>query len=117
MLDLAAILRIDDLRKAGVTALKIEGRLKKADWVRRAVSLYRRAIAGEKGEHLLDEAAALGDYTGRAMTCGYLEGHRDNLTGTAGRSSLPSPFGRGAGGEGRRVSSVNGDRSLAEDLR
>jgi U32 family peptidase len=87
MHDLAAILRIDELRKAGVKALKIEGRLKKAEWVGRAVALYRRAIAGEKGEHLLDEAAALGDYTGRAMTSGYLDGRRDNLTGTAGRSS------------------------------
>ncbi|MCC6126450.1 MAG: U32 family peptidase [Pirellulales bacterium] len=87
MRDLAAILRIDELRKAGVTALKIEGRLKKAEWVGRAVALYRRAIAGERGEHLLDEAAALGDYTGRAMTGGYLDGRRDNLTGTAGRSS------------------------------
>jgi U32 family peptidase len=108
MLDLAAILRIDDLRKAGVSAVKIEGRLKKADWVRRAVSLYRRAISGEKGEHLLSEAAALGDYTGRAMTSGYLEGNRNNLTGASGRvgSDLPSPLGRGAGGEGESEASV-----------
>jgi collagenase-like PrtC family protease len=101
MLDLAAILRIDELRDAGVTALKIEGRLKKADWVGRAVALYRRAIAGEKGEHLLVEAAALGAYTGRGMTSGYLDGNRENLTGVAGRASLPSPIGREAGGEGQ----------------
>jgi putative protease len=89
MLDLAAILRIHDLQKAGVAALKIEGRLKKAEWVRRAVALYRRAIEGEQGRHLLDEAATLGDYTGRAMTADYLDGQRDRLTGAAGRGSLP----------------------------
>ena len=109
MLDLAAILRIDDLRKSGVSALKIEGRLKKADWVRRAVALYRRAISGEQGEHLLREAAELGTYAGREVTCGYLEGQRGNLTGTAGRSALPSPIGRGAGSEGCEASISEGD--------
>jgi U32 family peptidase len=86
MLDLAAILRIDDLRKAGVAAVKIEGRLKNAVWVGRAVSLYRRAIAGEKGAHLLEEAAALGAYAGRDVTSDYLDGRRDKLTGIAGRA-------------------------------
>lgn len=100
MLDLAAILRIDDLRKAGVAAVKIEGRLKNAVWVGRAVALYRRAIAGEKGEHLLDEAAALGAYAGREVTSDYLDGRRDNVTGVAAREPLPAPTGRGAGGEG-----------------
>jgi collagenase-like PrtC family protease len=116
MLDLAAILRIQDLHQAGVAALKIEGRLKKADWVRRAVALYRRAIEGEKGPHLLDEAAALGDYSGRAMTADYLDGKRDRLTGTAGRASLASPGGKGTGDEGRDTSNAeNPEESIPDD--
>jgi hypothetical protein len=85
MRDLAAVHRLDDLRRAGVAALKIEGRLKNADWVRRAVSLYRRALDGPAmdPQALLGEAAALGDYTGRTMTCAYLDARREELTGAA----------------------------------
>jgi len=87
MHDLAAIHRLDDLRRAGVAALKIEGRLKSADWVRRAVGLYRRALEGPIAdpEELDHQVRQLGQYTGRALTCGYLDGRRDDLTGLAGR--------------------------------
>ena len=99
MHDLSAIHRIADLQKAGVTGLKIEGRLKNADWVRQAVQLYRQAIAlsdcsGQtesdqqvSKEELLRRAAELGAYTGRAMTCGYLDNQRNHLTGEAGRTA------------------------------
>jgi len=96
MHDLSLIHRLDDLKKAGVSALKIEGRLKNAAWVRRAVSLYRRALEGEEPQGLLAEAGKLGAYTGRALTWGYLDGQRDELTGVAGRTSLPLPPGEGA---------------------
>ena len=92
MRDLATVHRLDELRKAGVAALKIEGRLKTAAWVRSAVGLYRRALAGQStGESLLTEAASLGAYTGRALTCGYLDGQRDELTGVAARASAEKP--------------------------
>lgn len=87
MRDLATLDRLDELRRAGVAALKIEGRLKSADWVRRAVSLYHRALRGENPETLVEEALPLGAYTGRAFTCGYLDGLRDELTGASGRES------------------------------
>ena len=90
MRDLLTVHRLDELRKAGVTALKIEGRLKTAAWVRQAVSLYKRALAGEDAGELAKAAEALGDYTGRASTCGYLDAQRDALTGLAA----------GRGGEG-----------------
>jgi len=65
MKDLALIHRLDDLRAAGVAALKIEGRMKTADWVSQAVGLYRRALAGENLATLQAEIEALGAYTGR----------------------------------------------------
>mgnify|MGYP005834805869 FL=1 len=92
MRDLSTILRLADLARAGVHGLKIEGRLKSADWVYRAVQLYRKALDGQATdpEMLQREAAELGTYTGRAMTCAYLDGIRDALTGTAlGRPAAP----------------------------
>lgn len=85
MRDLATVHRLADLRAAGVTALKIEGRLKTAEWVGKAVRLYRRGLEGQPPEALLAEAAELGAYTGRAMTCGYLDSAREQLTGIARR--------------------------------
>ena len=74
------------LRQLGVASLKIEGRLKSAAWVRDAVILYRRALEQNGASALdLEQAAQLGNYTGRKMTNGYLCGRRDNLTGDSGR--------------------------------
>jgi len=85
MHDLATVHRLADLCAAGVAALKIEGRLKTAEWVGKAVRLYRRGLAGEDPQSLLAEAAELGAYTGRALTCGYLDAQRSSLTGEARR--------------------------------
>lgn len=80
MKDLSAVRLLPELERAGVASLKIEGRLKSAEWVGRAVSLFRRARAGEAGpEALWAEATALGAYTGREMTDGYLSGKRVGL--------------------------------------
>jgi putative protease len=87
MHDLAAVHRLDELGDAGVTALKIEGRLKTAAWVGRAVSLYRRALDGDPSPGRLGEASMLGAYTGRAMTDAYLDGHFTELTGLSGREA------------------------------
>jgi U32 family peptidase len=88
MKDLSLINRLPELCRAGVTAIKIEGRLKNAAWVGRAVSLYKRALAGEDADMLLEEAAELGAYTGRSLTSAYLDGQRVDLTGKAeGRKS------------------------------
>jgi collagenase-like PrtC family protease len=95
MRDLATVHRLADLRAAGVAALKIEGRLKTAEWVGKAVRLYRRGLEGEAPEGLLAEAAELGAYTGRALTCGYLDAQREQLTGVARREPAegrPAPI-------------------------
>lgn len=88
MHDLAAVHRLAELSRAGVRAIKIEGRLKTANWVAQAVSIYRRALAGEDPAALLEEARRLGAYTGRAMTSAYLDGQRTELTGLSGREAV-----------------------------
>ncbi|MFH0910328.1 MAG: peptidase U32 family protein [Planctomycetota bacterium] len=85
MHDLALLECLGALRAAGVSAFKIEGRLKTADWVGRAVSLYRRVLDGEDPAALRNEALSLGDYTGRALTSGYLDGVRSGLVNASGR--------------------------------
>jgi collagenase-like PrtC family protease len=85
MHDLAGIERLADVRRAGVTALKIEGRMKNADWVRDAVRLYRRALSCENAVALKEEVQRLTSYAGRQVTADYWDGRRDNLTGQAGR--------------------------------
>jgi len=87
MRDLAAVERLDDLSRAGVAALKIEGRMKTAAWVREAVSLYREALGGTPLPQLTPAVERLGAYTGRQMTTGYLDGQRRHLTGAAGRDA------------------------------
>ena len=96
MKDLSLIDRLPELRRAGVAAIKIEGRLKNAAWVSRAVSLYKRALAGEEDdkEKLLQEAEQLGAYTGRTLTSAYLDAKRDDLTAQAeGRKSRKGYWG------------------------
>jgi putative protease len=83
MRDLGTALRLAELRASGAAALKIEGRLKTPEWVRRAVSLYRRALDGADPESLAAESASLGEYTGRELTSAYLDGEREGLTGLA----------------------------------
>ncbi len=89
MRDLCALDRLEALARAGVAALKIEGRMKTAAWVREAVTLYRRALDGLLTAQPASGSAVdrLGAYTGRQMTTGYLDGRRDCLTGAAGREA------------------------------
>ena len=79
--DLCLLEKIPELQQMGVDSLKIEGRLKRAPWVSQAVTLYRNALDTKRPlAELRQEADALGGYTGRTLTQGYYEGHRENLT-------------------------------------
>lgn len=91
MHDLSLLERLSALREAGVRTLKIEGRLKKPEWVAAAVSLYRRALSGEPVDSLREALRHLGDYTGRQLTSGYLDGLRSGLTGESGRLAPGTP--------------------------
>jgi putative protease len=92
MRDLSAAAHLDELALAGITAIKIEGRMKSAAWVRGAVTLYRGALDGAAPADFATDAERLGAYTGRQMTSGYLDGQRAHLTGAAaGRGSEDEP--------------------------
>ena len=94
MRDLSLTDWVDALADIGVASLKIEGRLKSASWVSKAVTLYRQTLDHTApAENIREKALSLGDYTGRDLTDGYLRGDRDNLTAVSGRiaTSYQSP--------------------------
>ncbi len=93
MKDSSAVRVLPQLSELGVASLKIEGRLKTADWVGRAVSLYRRGVAGAAGpDELWKEAEELGAYTGRDMTDAYFTGKRSGLVHPdEGRTASTAP--------------------------
>ena len=99
MWDLCLLERLPDLVQAGVRSFKIEGRLKKPEWVAHAVALYRRVLAGAPvGEAERTAAAWLGEYTGRRLTSGFLDGQRQAMTGEAGRPGVADVEPRAAAG-------------------
>ena len=80
MHDLSLATRVDELRAAGVRALKLEGRMKNPTWVRASVTLLRKAIDGTAPlEELAREAQRRGATPGRKLTSGYLDDKRDGL--------------------------------------
>ncbi len=88
MHDLCLVDWIGKLEEMGVASLKIEGRLKTAAWVSRAVGLYRAAIDESMDvDKLRSEAVSLGDYTGRELTDGYICGKREGMTGESRRAA------------------------------
>ncbi len=82
--DLSLIEKLPELIAAGVTCLKIEGRLKNASWVAKAVALYRNVLDG-KANYTKEDTLPLGAYTGRSMTDGYYTGQRHTIFGSGGR--------------------------------
>ncbi len=87
MKDLGAISFVKQLQEIGVDSLKIEGRLKSPEWISFAVKSYKKALAGDVSEELLDDVDKLGEYTGRELTDRFLAGETSQLTGTSGRTS------------------------------
>jgi collagenase-like PrtC family protease len=85
MHDLSLLEKIEELKAAGVKSLKIEGRLKSPEWVAKAVGIYRRAIDLGVDDSLRKEVIALGEYTGRSLSSGYIDGCRKCMTGESGR--------------------------------
>lgn len=95
MRDLVTVDRLGELAAAGVDSIKIEGRLKKPEWVHEAVSLYRTALGPRKGAERFERpdndtvirARRLAEYAGRDTTSAYLDGSFRGLTGRAARKS------------------------------
>lgn len=79
--DLSLIDNLRDLEQAGVTSAKIEGRMKRPEYVAAAVYQCRAALKGEKADERL-----LGKIFSRSgFTKGYFDGSFDNMQGTRQR--------------------------------
>lgn len=76
--DLASIGVLDDLVKTGVASIKIEGRMKSADYVSSVISVYRRALDEHRVDDLQDAHAELAEGFSRGFTTAYLTGERGN---------------------------------------
>lgn len=76
--DLASIGVLDDLVKTGVASIKIEGRMKSADYVASVVSVYRKAIDEHRVDDLEDAHAELAEAFSRGFSTAYLTGERGN---------------------------------------
>ena len=90
--DLSALLQTDALLKAGVCSFKIEGRLKRPEYVAAATHACRLALDGEKiPGALLEDLRAVFSRTG--FTSGYLDGERGReMFGTRRKEDLaPAP--------------------------
>ncbi len=75
--DLSAIELLPELEQAGICSLKIEGRMKSAEYVHKVVSAYRRTLdaSGEQRPAVLKEAKQLlKESFGRQPTKGFLPG-------------------------------------------
>ena len=99
--DLCTIDLLDQLAQAGVSSLKIEGRMKSADYVHEVVSVYREVL--DSGKPASDrQHARLAEAFSRGFTTAYLEGRRGNDIMSYGRPNNRGVF---VG----RVARVDGD--------
>jgi putative protease len=97
--DLSAIEMVPELVAAGVKSLKIEGRMKSADYVAKVVSAYRLMLdlpADRRKEALAGAKELLKDSFGRTPTKGFLA--------SASPSDISNPWLRG--GTGRFIGEV-----------
>lgn len=68
--DLTLVDRVDQLRQLGVASLKIEGRMKRPEYVAAAVTAFRQALEGERPDLAQLEAA----FSRSGFTQGYFDG-------------------------------------------
>jgi len=107
--DLAGITMLPRLVEAGVSALKIEGRMKSAEYVALVTGVYRAALdrAGrslEAFEVRDGEMAVLSESFSRGFTEAYLQGeHGNEMMSYRRPNNRGVPVGRVAAVEGRRV--------------
>ncbi len=136
--DLSAISEVKSLEKAGVASLKIEGRMKRPEYVAAAVSAVRKAVDGEEiPQDLLGNLEAVFSRSG--FTNGYLEGKtggkmfgvrtKEDVTSADGavlkrlqalyhkeRQALPVDFTLEENGDSVILTAVSGSHSVSVSL-
>lgn len=78
--DLSLIKNIGEIAEAGVVSLKIEGRMKRPEYVAAAVTSCKKAIEGEYSA--TDENTLKSVFSRTGFTDGYFTGERKNMFGT-----------------------------------
>lgn len=78
--DLSLIKSINEIAQAGVVSLKIEGRMKRPEYVAAAVTSCRKAIDGEYSAS--DENTLKSVFSRTGFTDGYFTGERKDMFGT-----------------------------------
>ena len=71
--DLSLVDKVNELAEAGVSSLKIEGRMKRAEYVAAAVTAVKKSLAGEK----YDEESLRAVFSRSGFTKGYFLGQRN----------------------------------------
>lgn len=89
--DLCTIDVLGELSRAGVGSLKIEGRMKSADYVHEVVSVYREVLDAD-GVSNEGHRARLAEAFSRGFTTAYLEGKRGNEIMSYGRPNNRGVF-------------------------
>ena len=109
--DLCTIDFLDRFIDAGVTVLKIEGRARGAEYVKRVVESYDRALrAMEAGEYTPELAAGLKERLATVFNRGFWEGYY------AGRPTAEHSVHYGSAATFRKALRGQGNQFLQEDL-
>ncbi|HZJ75969.1 MAG TPA: U32 family peptidase, partial [Clostridia bacterium] len=83
--DMSYIEKVKELRNAGVTSLKIEGRMKGAEYVAAAVTEYKNALEGKEIDYkMLQSAFSRGGFTDGYLT----EKHDINMFGIRSKEDI-----------------------------
>ena len=125
--DLCTIEVLDDMIKAGVDSLKIEGRMKSAEYVYSVISVYRAVLdrvfealeQGKPAKNLAtsEELNTLSGVFSRGFSTAYLESKRDNGIMSYGRPNNRGIFiGRVAYASGKRVSLASSEQLHVGDV-
>ncbi len=115
--DLALTGHIGEIKNLGVTSLKIEGRMKRPEYVAAAVSAYRNALDGLEP----DTDALKAVFSRNGFTDGYFTGCRKNMFGMRDKDDVMSsasvlPDLRQLYRKERKVSEICFDVSVTRDM-
>lgn len=86
--DLSLIENINEIAEAGVCSLKIEGRMKRPEYVAAAVSSCKKALKGEYSPN--DEYTLKSVFSRTGFTDGYYTGKRQDMFGTRQKEDVVS---------------------------